>query len=69
MISLIIVAIAFLATTPIIVDQVQDVNTTGWDFTGYEGAIVLLDLVPFAWIASGLVMMVVGAFGLAKRGA
>ena len=64
LISLIVVAIAWLAMTPTIVTQVQGVNTTGWTFTGYEGAIALLGLIPFAWVGAGLTMLVVGCFAL-----
>lgn len=68
LISLILVAVGWLAMTPIIIDQVQAINTTGWTFTGYEGAIALLGLVPFAWIGAGLAMLVVGMFGLVRYG-
>lgn len=66
LISIIIIAIAWLAMTPVIVDQVQAVNTTGWTFTGYEGAEALLGLIPFVWVGAGLAMIVVGLFGLTK---
>lgn len=64
LISLIIVSIAWIAMTPTIVTQVQGINTTGWTFTGYEGAVSLVGLIPFVWVGSGLAMLVVGMFGL-----
>lgn len=64
LISLIVVAIAWIAMTPTIVTQVQGINTTGWSFTGYEGAIALVGLIPFVWVGSGLAMLVVGMFSL-----
>lgn len=66
MIAIVVIVVAGLAMTPVVVDEVQDMNTTGWTFTGSDGAITLLGLVPFIWIASILVMGAVGMFGLAR---
>lgn len=65
-IGIVVITITLLALTPTVVDQVQDMNTTGWTFTGAEGAIALLGLVPFIWVASILVAATVGMFMLAK---
>lgn len=69
MIAMIVVLIAGLALTPTIIDQVE--NATGasdtWNFTGAEGAASLLGLIPFVWIASILIAVVVGMFILAKQ--
>jgi len=40
---------------PIVVDQVQTANTTGWTFTGYSGAKTLFLLLPFIFIV-GIVL-------------
>jgi len=65
-VSIVVVTVCLLAMTPTIVDQVQNMNTTGWTFTGAEGAIALLGLVPFIWVASILIAAAVGMFALAK---
>lgn len=62
-ISAVIILIAGLACTPIVVDQVQGMNTTDWSFTGYSGAIALKDLIPFVWIGAlvtGVVVLILG---------
>jgi len=40
---------------PIVADQVQTANTTGWTFTGYQGAKTLFMLLPFIFIV-GIVL-------------
>ena len=68
-IAMIVIAIALLATLPIIIEQVYIATmnaTTEWNFTGAEGAESLLGLIPFAWIAGIVVFMIAGAFMLAK---
>ncbi len=65
-IGIVILVIFFLAMTPTVVDQVQGLNTTGWTFTGHEGAEALLGLVPFVWVATILMAAIVGMFVLAK---
>ncbi len=65
-VSIVVIVITLLAMTPTVVDQVQNMNTTGWTFTGSEGAIALLGLVPFIWVASILIAAAVGMFALAK---
>lgn len=65
-ISIVVIVITLLALTPTVVSQVQDMDTSGWNFTGYQGAEALLGLVPFIWVASILVAAAVGMFALAK---
>ena len=65
-VAIVVITILLLGLTPTIVDQVQGMNTTGWNFTGHEGAIALLGLVPFCWVAGVLIMSAVGMFQLAK---
>lgn len=65
-ISIVILTIFLLSLTPTIVDQVQSMNTSGWNFTGSAGAIALLGLVPFVWVAMILIGAVVGMFVIAK---
>lgn len=50
-VAIVVVTVVLLAMTPTIIDQVQSLNTSGWTFTGYEGAIALIGLVPFLWVA------------------
>lgn len=45
---------------PMIVDQVQSVNTTAWTFTGYAGAKTLLGLIPFVFIC-GIIIYFIGS--------
>jgi len=65
-VGIVVITITLLALTPTVVDQVQNMNTSNWTFTGAEGAKQLLGLVPFIWVASILVGAVVGMFVLAK---
>lgn len=67
-IAVIVITIALLAMTPTVVDTVQDMNTTGWSFTGYQGAIQFLGLVPFIWVASILTACALGMFSIYKGG-
>lgn len=67
-VGIVVIVITLLAMTPTVVDQVQNLDTSSWNFTGYEGAIALLGLVPFIWIASILIAAIVGMFALAKSG-
>lgn len=66
-VSIVVITITLLALTPVVVDQVDDINTSAWDFTGYEGAIALLGLVPFVWVASILIGAVVGMIALSGK--
>jgi len=50
-VAIVVVTIVLLAMTPTVITQVQALNTSSWTFTGYEGAIALIGLVPFLWIA------------------
>lgn len=67
-VSIVVIVIVLLAMTPTVVDQVAAMNTAAWNFTGHDGAISLLGLVPFVWVASILVAAAVGMFALAKGG-
>ncbi|MGB9756300.1 MAG: hypothetical protein ACPLVJ_00760 [Candidatus Bathyarchaeales archaeon] len=44
---------------PIIVDQVQSVNTTSWSFTGVSGARTLFGLIPFIFIVGIIIYFMV----------
>jgi len=57
-VGLIVVLILYLGLVPTVVDQTQNVNTTGWSFTGYAGAIILLGVIPFIFIASILLLVI-----------
>ena len=65
-VGIVVITIVLLSMTPTVVDAVQNMNTTGWNFTGSTGAIQLLGLVPFIWIAGILIASAVGMFSLAK---
>jgi hypothetical protein len=63
-IGLIVGLIAGLGTVETVVDQVSGINTTGWDFTGYEGAEAILGLIPFGYVAGLALFGVVGSIAL-----
>lgn len=73
-VGIVVITIVLLSMTPTVVDQVQaqlaiaEAPATEWNFTGAAGAIALLGLVPFIWVASILVCAAVGMFALAKGG-
>jgi len=67
-IGIVVITLALLSLTPVVVDAVQDMNTTGWTFAGHEGAEAMLGLVPFVWVASILLGAVVGMIYLSKSG-
>jgi hypothetical protein len=45
---------------PIVVNQVQTTDTSGWNFTGYQGAVTLFYLLPFIFIV-GIVIYFIGS--------
>jgi hypothetical protein len=59
-IGLTITLILGVILVPIIVDQIQATNTTGWTFTGYAGAKTLFLLLPFIFII-GIVIYFIGS--------
>ena len=59
-IGLVITLILGVILVPIVVDQIQETNTTGWTFTGYAGAKTLFLLLPFIFII-GLVIYFIGS--------
>jgi len=74
-VAIVVVTVVLLAMTPTVIDQVQSLNTSTWTFTGYEGAIALIGLVPFLWVAGILagakgnfLPYAVGMFTLYKGG-
>jgi len=48
---------------PIVVDQVQNVNTTDWSFTGHSGAKTLFLLLPFIFIVGIVVYFIASILG------
>lgn len=58
-----IMLVISLVITPVVVDQVQGLNTTGWTFTGAAGAKTLLLLIPFVWIAGLVVAIILNLLG------
>jgi len=67
-VAIVVITVVLLAMTPTVVDQVQGLDTTSWNFTGYEGATALIGLVPFLWVAGILAGAAVGMFQLYKTG-
>jgi len=71
-VGVVVIVIVLLSMTPTVVSQVQttlaaaEAAPTEWNFTGSDGAIALLGLVPFIWVASVLVCGAVGMFALAR---
>jgi len=65
-VAVIVITIALLAMTPTIVDTIQNMDTSGWNFTGYAGAVQFLGLVPFIWVASILTACALGMFAIYK---
>ena len=76
-IGIIVITIFLLALTPTIATQVDRIvidgtgagayNTTKWNFTGAAGALTILGLVPFIWVAAILLCCVGGMWTLAKH--
>jgi predicted Na+-dependent transporter len=58
-IMLVITMMLGIILVPIVVDQVQSTNTTGWSFTGHQGAVTLFYLLPFVFIV-GIVIYFIG---------
>lgn len=52
--------------TPTVVEAIQNMNTSGWTFVGKEGAIALIQLLPFIWITAGIVVFLGVLFGKIK---
>ena len=71
-VGIVVITIVLIAMTPTIVDSVQTMlinatdPSTEWNFTGAKGAIQLMGLVPFVWIAGILISSAVGMFALAR---
>ena len=67
-VAIVVVTIVLLFMTPVVVDAVTSINTTAWNFTGAEGAIAIMGLIPFLWIAGVLSFCAAAMFLLAKQG-
>ena len=57
-VGILVTLLIYLALLPTVVTQVQVLNTTSWLFTGATGAIVLIGIVPFVFVASILLLIV-----------
>jgi hypothetical protein len=62
-IMLTITLILGVILVPIVVDQVQTTNTTGWSFTGASGAKTLFLLLPFIFIVGIVVYFIASLLG------
>lgn len=72
-IAVIVVTIVLLALTPTIVSQVDTIVTAGtaagsghWNFTGASGALSIMGLIPFVWVAAVLLCAVAGMWSIVK---
>lgn len=70
-IAIIVITIVLLALTPTIVTQVDRIvidgtaaGATKWNFTGASGALSILGLVPFVWVAAVLLCAVAGMWSI-----
>jgi hypothetical protein len=59
-IGLVITLILGVILVPIVVNQIQETDTSTWNFTGYAGAKTLFLLLPFIFII-GLVIYFIGS--------
>ena len=48
---------------PIVVSQVQTIDTASWNFTGYAAAKTMLGLIPFAFIVGIVVYFIASILG------
>jgi len=63
--SLVFMLILGCILVPIIVEQVQSVNTTGWVFTGVSGAKTMFNLIPFIFIVGIVLYFILAMLGKA----
>jgi hypothetical protein len=63
--SLLFMLILGTILVPIIVEQVQTVNTTGWAFTGVSGAKTMFNLIPFIFIVGIVLYFILAMLGKA----
>jgi hypothetical protein len=59
-ILMVITLILGVILVPIVVNQVQSTDTSSWNFTGYQGAVTLFQLLPFVFIV-GIVIYFIGS--------
>ncbi len=62
-IMLTITLILGVILVPIVVEQVQTTNTSGWTFTGASGAKTLFLLLPFIFIVGIVVYFIASLLG------
>jgi hypothetical protein len=60
---LVCVLILGVIMLPIVVDQVMSINTTLWNFTGHQGAVTMLNLLPFIFIIGIVAFFIAGILG------
>jgi hypothetical protein len=44
---------------PVVVDAIQGTNTSGWTFTGHEGAATLYGLLPFVFVIGIMLFFII----------
>ncbi|MEM3629382.1 MAG: hypothetical protein QXZ02_05275 [Candidatus Bathyarchaeia archaeon] len=52
--------IVALCLVPMITNQIQNVDTSSWNFTGYQGAVTLFNLLPFIFIVGIVIAFITG---------
>lgn len=62
-ILMVLSGVIWVICIPIFADQVQGANTSSWNFTGAAGAKTLFYLMPFIFIAGGVIWIVKKAMG------
>jgi hypothetical protein len=62
-ILLVIALLIGVILVPIVVNQVQTTSTSGWNFTGYQGAKTLFYLLPFIFIIGIVVYFIASMLG------
>jgi hypothetical protein len=56
---LLIALIVIINLTPTFVSTVQNLNTAGWNFTGYAAAATLIGLLPLLFIVSVVIWFMI----------
>jgi len=55
---MVISGIVWVICIPIYADAIQTTDTSNWTFTGHAGAVTLFQLMPFIFIAGGVIWII-----------
>ena len=64
-IMLTILLLLGIILVPMVVSQVQSINTASWNFTGYQAAKTMLGLIPFVFICGIVIYFIASILGKA----